>query len=191
MREERLFVTYGDTMSLIGKKPIEIPRNIKVTLADFKVLVEGPKGKLEFRIPFGIQVEINESKVFVKRNSDNKFSKSLHGLVRSMINNMIIGVNSGYSKGLEIQGVGFRGQVQGKSLLLQLGFSHQINYPIPEGITIETPKPTNLIIKGIDKQRVGQVAAEIRNFFTPEPYKGKGIRYAGEYVRKKVGKAVA
>lgn len=178
-------------MSLIGKKPIDIPNNVKVKVTESYVFVEGPKGKLEFRIPFGIQVEISDSKVFVKRNSDNKFYKSLHGLVRSMINNMIIGVNSGYSKELEIQGVGFRGQVQGKSLVLQLGFSHQINYLIPEGITIETPKPTNFVIKGMDKQKVGQVAAEIRNFFRPEPYKGKGIRYVGEYVRKKVGKAVA
>ncbi len=178
-------------MSLIGKKPIDIPNNVKVKVEQSRVFVEGPKGKLDYRIPYGIQVEISDSKVFVKRIADNKFNKSLHGLVRSMINNMITGVSSGFTKELEIQGVGYRGQIQGKTLQLQLGFSHQVNYPIPEGITIETPKPTNIIVKGFDKQKVGQVAAEIRDFFKPEPYKGKGIRYVGEYVRKKAGKAVA
>lgn len=178
-------------MSLIGKKPIDIPNNVKVKILESRVFVEGPKGKMELQIPYGIQVKTDDSKVLVKRTTDNKFNKSLHGLVRSIINNMIIGVSSGYAKELEIHGVGYRGQVQGKALQLQLGFSHQINYPIPEGITIETPKPTNIIIKGIDKQKVGQTAADIREFFKPEPYKGKGIRYVGEYVRKKAGKAVA
>lgn len=178
-------------MSLIGKKPIDIPNNVKVEVKEARVFIKGPKGDLEFQIPYGIVIEINDSKVWVKPIADNKFNKSLHGLVRSIINNMIIGVTLGYSKGLEIQGVGYKAQVQGKALLLQLGFSHQINYPIPEGLTIETPKPTNIIVKGIDKQKVGQVSAEIRGFSKPEPYKGKGIRYVGEYVRKKAGKSVA
>lgn len=178
-------------MSRIGKKPIRLSKNIKVSLQDGQVIVEGPKGKLEFKLPEGISVFIGEEEVIVNRASDSKRHKSLHGLTRSIINNMVIGVSEGFSKELEIIGVGYKAQVQGKTLTLQLGFSHPVNYPIPTDVTIETPKPTSVVVKGIDKFKVGQVAAEIRALCPPEPYKGKGIRYVGEYVRRKAGKAVA
>ena len=127
----------------------------------------------------------------VTRPSDEKQDKATHGLIRSLVNNMIIGVNVGYRKDLEITGVGFKAQIQGKVLNVQLSYTHPINYNIPEGITVETPKPTQIIIKGIDKAKVGEVAAEIRDYYRPEPYKGKGIKYVGEHVRRKAGKAVA
>lgn len=176
-------------MSRVGKRPIAIPSNVKVSLQDNTIHVEGPKGKLEFKVPEGISVEVGDDKVIVRRLKDEKKYRALHGTTRAIINNMVIGVTQGFQKELEIVGVGYRAQVRGKSLTLQLGFSHPIEYPIPEGITIETPSPTNIVVKGIDKQKVGQVAAEIRSFYPPEPYKGKGIRYKGEYVRKKAGKA--
>lgn len=160
-------------------------------MSNLKVLVEGPKGKLEYDMPSGFKADLKDGSLMIRRPSDVKKDQALHGLARSMINNMIKGVSEGYQKNLEIQGVGFRAQLQGKALVLQLGFTHPINFQIPEGLVIETPKPTEIVIKGIDKQKVGQAAANIRGFFIPEPYKGKGIRYAGEYVRKKAGKAVA
>lgn len=153
--------------------------------------VEGPKGKLTFPVGLGFKVETKDNKVFVTRPSDEKQDKSTHGLIRSYISNMIIGVTAGYTKELEITGVGFKAQVQGKVLNLQLSYSHPINYNIPDGLTIETPKLTQIVIKGMDKAKVGQAAAEIRDFYRPEPYKGKGIKYAGEHVRRKAGKAVA
>ena len=177
-------------MSRVGKKPILIPDKVGVKIEGNIVTVEGPKGRLEQEIHHRIKVEIEDNKIIVKRPSDLKLDRSLHGLVRSLINNMIIGVTQGYSKELEIHGVGFRAKVMGKKLNLQLGFSHPVNYEIPEGITIEVPKPTEIIVKGIDKQKVAEVAAEIRNFYKPEPYKGKGIRYKGEHVRRKAGKTV-
>lgn len=177
-------------MSRIGKKPILVLDKVKVTVDKNVIIIEGPKGKLENKIHHRMQVELKDKEIIVKRSSDLKLDKSLHGLTRSLIQNMVIGVTSGYMKELEIQGVGLRAQVQSKKLNLQLGFSHPINYEIPGDITIETPKPTQIIIKGIDKQKVGEVAAEIRGFYKPEPYKGKGIRYKGEYVRRKAGKAV-
>lgn len=177
-------------MSRVGKKPIAVPDNVKLTVDENIVIVEGPKGKLEQKIHHRIEVEVKDNEILVKRSSDLKLDKSLHGLIRSLIQNMIIGVTSGYMKELEIHGVGLRAQVQGKKLNLQLGFSHPVNYEVPQGITIETPKPTQIIIKGIDKQKVGEVAAEIRHFYKPEPYKGKGIRYKGEHVRRKAGKTV-
>ncbi len=178
-------------MSRIGKKPIQVPGNVKVSITNLKVLVEGPKGKLEYTMPAGFKTQVKDASLTVLRPSEVKKDQALHGLARSMINNMIKGVTDGYQKNLEIQGVGFKGQIQGKTLVMNLGFTHAINFQIPEGIVIETPKPTEIVVRGIDKQKVGQAAADIRSFFIPEPYKGKGIRYAGEYVRKKAGKAVA
>lgn len=177
-------------MSRVGKKPIQILKGVKVSINGDTVLVEGPKGKLSLEMHPNVKTEIKGEQVILSARSDEKTDMALHGLMRTLVNNMVIGTTAGYQKELEIQGVGFRAQVSGKKLVLQLGFSHPVEFHIPEGIVIETPKPTQVIIKGIDKQKVGEVAAEIRAVFPPEPYKGKGIRYLGEYVRKKVGKAV-
>ena len=162
-------------MSRIGKKPIDIPKEVKVGLANGIVTVEGPKGKVEYKLPVGFTVETKDGKILVARPSDIKADKAKHGLIRSLINNMLIGVTKGYVKELEISGVGFKASVQGKSLSLTLSRTHPIDYKIPDGITIETPKPINIIIKGTDKCKVGEVAAEIRGYYEPEPYKGKGI----------------
>jgi len=178
-------------MSRIGKKLIIIPKDVKVEVKDDSVYVEGPKGKLSRIFSSRIGLEIKENQLFVKRDSDTKPDKALHGLYRALINNMIKGVTEGYSKQLEIIGVGFKAAVLGNNLNLQLSFSHPVNFPIPEGIKIETPKPTQIVIRGIDKEKVGEVAHEIRAILPPEPYKGKGIRFVGEYVKKKVGKAQA
>lgn len=178
-------------MSRIGKKPIQIPGAVKVNISNLKVMVEGPKGKLEYTMPAGFKAQVKDAALTVSRPSDEKKDQALHGLARSMINNMVKGVTDGYQKKLEIQGVGFKGQLQGKVLVLNLGFTHAINFQVPEGVVVEMPKPTEILVKGIDKQKVGQAAANIRSFYIPEPYKGKGIRYSGEYVRKKAGKAVA
>ncbi len=178
-------------MSRIGKKPIAIPKDVKVQVKDRLISVEGPKGNLSLRLPDRISLEIKDSQIFVKRQSDIKTDKALHGLHRALISNMIKGVTEGYVKEMEIIGVGFRAQVQANILNIQLGFSHPVNVTIPEGIKIETPKQTQIIIRGIDKEKVGKMASEIRAIYPPEPYKGKGIRYMGEYVKKKVGKAQA
>lgn len=179
-------------MSRIGKKPVEIPSGVKINIAEGAINVEGPKGKLSYKIPARFKVETKDDKsILVSRPSDAKQDKATHGLIRSLINNMVIGVTKGYQKDLEISGVGFKAQVQGKVLNIQLSYTHPINYNIPDGITIETPKPTQIMVKGIDKTKVGGVAAEIRDYYRPEPYKGKGIKYVGEHVRRKAGKAVA
>lgn len=178
-------------MSRVGKKPIDIPNNVKVVIDAKTIRVEGPKGKLSLDFHPRVEISIDANKAVVKRQSDSKIDKSLHGLTRTLVNNMVKGVTEGYKKDLEIVGVGFKAAVQGKQLILNLGFTHPINYDIPEGITIQAPKPLNISVSGIDKRLVGQTAAEIRDFYRPEPYKGKGIRYAGEYVRRKVGKKVA
>ncbi len=178
-------------MSRIGKKPVAVPSGVKIEVRDKAIYVEGPKGKLSRNIVGTISLEIKEGQVFVNRASDTKLDKSLHGLYRALISNMIKGVTDGYSRELEIIGVGFKAQVQGDKLNMQLGFSHPVNFPIPEGIKIETPKPLRIVVMGIDKEKVGEIAAEIRAVYPPEPYKGKGIRYAGEYLKKKVGKAQA
>ena len=178
-------------MSRIGKRPISIPQGVKVEKKDNNIHVEGPKGKQDYTLPYGINAEIKDNTVVLTRSADNKQQRALHGLARALIANIIKGVVEEYLKQLEIIGVGYKAQSAGKKLLLNLGFTHQIEYPIPDGITIETPKPIQIIIRGIDKQLVGEVAAEIRDFYPPEPYKGKGIRYLGEYVKKKVGKTVA
>lgn len=178
-------------MSLIGKKPIQIPDKVKIKVESGKVFAEGPKGKLDWTLPSGIEIDLNGSSIIVKKLKEDKITFAMHGLARACINNMVKGVSEGYVKTLEIVGVGYRAQTEGKSITLNLGFSHQIVYAIPDGIAIKTPpKPAHIIIEGIDKAKVGQVAAEIRAFFEPEPYKGRGIRYLGEFVRKKAGKAV-
>ncbi|MFC1804641.1 50S ribosomal protein L6 [Candidatus Omnitrophota bacterium] len=178
-------------MSRIGKKPIDIPKEVKLEIKEGTVFAQGPKGKSELSLHKRISAEVKDNQVFVKRVADTKIDKSLHGLSRALIFNLIKGVLEGYKKELEIIGVGFKAQVQGKNLNLQLSFSHPVNFPIPEGITINTLKPTHIVIEGVSKELVGEIAAEIRGVFPPEPYKGKGIRYLGEYVKKKVGKAQA
>ena len=178
-------------MSRIGKKQVDLPKGVKAALANSIITVEGAKGKASYNIPPRFKVEVKDDKVIVTRPSDEKQDRATHGLIRSLINNMAIGVSAGYQKDLEITGVGFKAAVQGKVLNIQLSYTHPINFNIPDGITIETPKPTTIVIKGIDKTKVGKVAAEIRDFYRPEHYKGKGIKYAGEHVRRKAGKAVA
>ena len=178
-------------MSRIGKRAIQVPDKVKVEIKTGKVLTEGPKGKLEWKLPEGVEVKVSEKEIVVNRLREDKIGYSVHGLTRAYISNMVKGVSEGYTKSLEIIGVGYRAQMQGKVINLQLGFSHPVSYPIPEGISVKTPKPNQIVIEGIDKAKVGEVAAEIRDFLKPEPYKGKGIRYTGEYVRKKAGKAVA
>lgn len=178
-------------MSRVGRQPIAVPPQVKVEINGSHVSVEGPKGKLSRQIPAGLSLERSEGQLVVKRANDEKQIKSLHGLTRTLVDNMVKGVTQGYVKELEIQGVGYRSQVSSGTLELFVGFTHPVHYPIPTGITIETPKPTQIVIKGIDKALVGQVAARIREFAPPEPYKGKGVRYVGEVVRRKAGKAVA
>lgn len=178
-------------MSRLGKKIVEIPKDVKIEVKDGFVCVEGPKGKLTRKLADRISIEIKDGQLLVKRAADTKIDKSLHGLFRALIVNMIVGVTQGYLKELEIQGVGFKAAVVGDKLNMALGFSHPVNYVIPAGIKIETPKPTQVVVKGLDKELVGKVASEIRAFYPPEPYKGKGIRYVGEHVKKKVGKAQA
>ena len=177
-------------MSRVGKKPIDIPAKVKVEIKDSLVNVQGPKGALEHEIPGRLTVEVKDNKIIVKRSSDEKSDIMLHGLTRSVLFNLVKGVTEGYSKELEIKGVGFKAQAQGKSLQISLGFSHPVVYSVPDGVEIKTPKPTQISVSGADKVKVGEVAAEIRSFFQPEPYTGKGIRYAGEYVRHKAGKTV-
>jgi len=177
-------------MSRVGKKPIDIPAKVKVEIKDSLVNVQGPKGALEHEIPGRLTVEVKDNKIIVKRSSDEKSDIMLHGLTRSVLFNLVKGVTEGYSKELEIKGVGFKAQAQGKSLQISLGFSHPVVYSVPDGVEIKTPKPTQISVSGVDKVKVGEVAAEIRSFFQPEPYTGKGIRYAGEYVRHKAGKTV-
>jgi large subunit ribosomal protein L6 len=177
-------------MSRVGRSLIKVPKEVKIEIKDNEVKVQGPKGKLDLKVPKEYKVGMKDDKLAVSRPSDLKDHMAHHGLYRSLINNMIVGVTAGYSKSLEIQGVGYKAQIQGKNLNMALGFSHQVLLPIPEGITIKTPKPTQISIEGINKKLVGEVASIIRAYYKPEPYKGKGIRYQGEYVRRKAGKAV-
>lgn len=178
-------------MSRIGKKSVTVPKEVKIEVKENIIYVEGPKGKLIRKLSDRINLEIKDSQLLVKRVADTKLDKSLHGLFRALIINMIKGVTQGYTKELEIIGVGFKAAVAGDKLNMALGFSHPVNFEIPQGIKIETPKPTQVIIRGIDKELVGEVAHEIRAIYPPEPYKGKGIRFVGEYVKKKIGKAQA
>lgn len=178
-------------MSRLGKKPLPVPKGVTVTENGGIVSVQGPKGTLSRPLPGRIGIEIKEDVLLVKRQSDSKVDKSLHGLARALIANMIKGVTDGYVKEMEIVGVGFKAQLQGNNLNMQLGFSHPVIFAVPEGIKIETPKNTQIVIRGLDKEKVGEVAARIRRVYPPEPYKGKGIRFAGEFIKKKVGKAQA
>jgi len=176
-------------MSRIGKLPVSIPSGVTVTVEANSVKVKGPKGELTHRLPAGISVDRADNVVNVKRASDETNHKALHGLTRSLINNMMEGVTKGYQKQLEITGVGYKAEVRPYGLQLALGFSHSIEFRAPAGIKLTAPQPTQIVIDGADKAVVGQVAAELRGLRPPEPYKGKGIRYAGEVIRRKAGKA--
>ena len=178
-------------MSRIGKAPIDLPTGIEVKYDNNTVEVKGPKGSLSQAIDPRIGVSIDDGVLTVSRDSDDREVRALHGLSRALIANMVLGVSDGYSKELQAVGVGYRGALKGKTLELQVGYSHPVAIEAPEGITFEVPEPTKFIVSGIDKQLVGQVAANIRAVRPPEPYKGKGIRYADEYVRRKAGKAGA
>jgi large subunit ribosomal protein L6 len=175
-------------LSRIGKKPIEIPKGVTISQKENVINVKGPKGELQQQVHSNLKVEINNGEVVVLRPDDSKENKSLHGLTRALIQNMVLGVDESYKKTLEIVGVGYRAELKGKNLLLNLGYSHPIYFMPPEGVTIETPSQTQVVISGVDKQLVGQVAAKIRSFRKPEPYKGKGIKYSDEHIRRKAGK---
>lgn len=177
-------------MSRVGVKPISLPEKVQVAVNGRSVQVEGPKGKLDFDLPQGVEVSEEDGNVVVSRQSELRLHRALHGTVRSIINNMITGVSTGFVKELEIQGVGMRAAVKGKDLDLSLGKSHPILHPIPSELTVSVAENTKIKVEGIDKQKVGQFAAEVRSFYPPEPYKGKGVRYAGERVRRKEGKSV-
>jgi len=178
-------------MSRIGNKLIDIPPKVKLSVSgEGEVSVEGPKGKLQWTLPKRIKASVKENRVQVERSDEARQVRALHGLSRSLIANMITGVSNGFSKDLEIQGVGFKAAVQGKNLNLSLGFSHPILFPIPPEIKVTVTESTKIKVEGIDKKVVGQVAADIRGYYPPEPYKGKGIRYAGEKVVRKEGKTV-
>ncbi len=179
-------------MSRIGRAPIEIPAGVTVTLGDEnKVTVKGPKGELARELHKDMKITIEGNTVTVERPSDDKLHRSLHGLTRSLVHNMVLGVTEGFSKKLEINGVGYRAAKQGKNLNLSLGFSHPVIVEPPTGITLDAPSATQIIVSGIDKEAVGAMAAKIRSYREPEPYKGKGIKYEGEHIRRKVGKAGA
>lgn len=177
-------------MSRIGKAPIAIPAGVTFSVTDENVVtVKGPKGELEKALHPNMKIEKNEDgEIVVTRPSDNKEDRSLHGLTRSLINNMVVGVTEGYQKTLELNGVGYRASVQGKKLVMNLGFSHPVEIEAVEGVTFETPAPTRVIVKGADKEKVGDMAADIRKWRKPEPYLGKGIKFEGEQIRRKVGK---
>ena len=178
-------------MSRIGNKAVDIPDKVKVNIDnEGAVSVEGPKGKLQWKLPRDIRATVQDNRVAVVRDAETRSVKALHGLSRSLVHNMVQGVSEGFSKQLQIEGVGFRAAVQGSNLNLSLGFSHPVAYPIPTDIKITVTDNTKIRIEGVDKKLVGQVAADIRRFYPPEPYKGKGVRYAGEQVRRKVGKTV-
>ena len=175
-------------MSRIGKNPVPLPKGVTATVEGKTVRVKGPKGELKVTLVEEVDASVDERGVTVTPRKDMERAPQMWGMSRTLVNNLVQGVTTGFSQKLEIQGVGYRAAVQGKNLNLQLGFSHDVLYPIPAGITIASEKPTMLTISGMDKQLVGQVAAEIRGYRPPEPYKGKGVRYAGEYVRRKEGK---
>ena len=175
-------------MSRIGKNPVPVPSGVSVDIAGQTVTAKGKLGTLKLVVSNEVATTLEDGKVWVKPKSDTKRARTLWGTTRALVNNMVNGVSKGFTVNLEINGVGYRAAVQGKNLQLQLGYSHDVVFPIPEGIAITTPKPTEITITGSDKQRVGQVAANIRDFRPPEPYKGKGVKYAGEYIFRKEGK---
>ncbi len=177
-------------MSRIGRTPIAVPAGVDVVIDGASITVKGPKGTLQRELPADIDVDLDSGQLLVTRPSDERRHRSLHGLTRTLVSNMVVGVSEGYAKDLEIVGVGYRAAAPSPNRLeMALGFSHPVNIDAPDGITFETPAPTRITVRGIDKQLVGQVAANIRKIRKPEPYKGKGIRYAGEIVRRKAGKA--
>ena len=175
-------------MSRIGKRPVEVPKGVDVTVNGNLVRVTGPKGDLTLNIHPQMKVKLEGGEVLVERPSDSVDHKALHGLTRTLISNMVGGVTQGYKKGLEIHGVGYKAEKSGKGIKITVGYSHTVQYDAPPGISIDTPNPTTVMVSGADKQMVGQVASEIRAVRPPEPYKGKGIRYQGEQVRRKAGK---
>ncbi|MCB1096887.1 MAG: 50S ribosomal protein L6 [Verrucomicrobiales bacterium] len=179
-------------MSRIGKQIIPLPDKVKVTVSDAQeVAVEGPKGKLSYVLPEGITFSQDESGLSLSRSSEDRKVRALHGTARSLISNMVAGVSAGFARDLEIIGVGFRAAVKGSDLDLSLGYSHPVLHPIPSDLTVTVTDNTKIRVEGIDKQRVGQFAADVRAYYPPEPYKGKGVRYAGEHVRRKAGKSVS
>ena len=179
-------------MSRIGMKPISVPASVQVNISPEKVEVKGPKGVLETRIPFQIQVEVKDGRIIISRNAEDKQTRSFHGLTRALINNTVVGVTEGFKKQLKIIGVGYRAEVKGKNLEMQLGFSHPVIFPIPEDIKISVEPKENLVtVEGIDRQRVGEISAVIRRFRKPDAYKGKGIRYLDERISLKAGKTGA
>jgi large subunit ribosomal protein L6 len=175
-------------MSRIGKKPVPVPKNVTATVDGQTVTVKGPKGQLSLTLVDDVDVKLDDGAVSVTPRTDSKRARSMWGMSRSLVENLVKGTTTGFNRTLEITGVGYRAAMDGKSLKLQLGYSHDIFYPVPDGISIVVPKPTEINISGIEKDKVGQVAAEIRGFRGPEPYKGKGIRYQGEYIQRKEGK---
>ncbi len=175
-------------MSRVGRLPIEVTNNLKVNITDGKIEISNGKDSLLLDIPSVIDVKFKNNTITVSRKEETKEAKALHGTIRALINNMVIGLTKGFTKNLELVGIGYKAEVKGNELVLNLGYSHPVIYKIPEGINIKVEKNTKVIVSGIDKQKVGQVAAEIRAFRKPEPYKGKGIRYEGEYIMMKAGK---
>ena len=176
-------------MSRVGKMPVTVPSGVDIQVDGSQVTVKGSKGKLSREFPDRVTFSIEDGVISVVREDDTRESKALHGLSRALLANMVHGVSEGFNKVLEIQGVGYRASLKGQDVELLVGFSHPVDVPAPDGITFEVPEPTRIVVSGIDKEQVGQVAANIRKIRPPEPYKGKGIRYAGEYVRRKAGKA--
>ncbi|MBF0512072.1 MAG: 50S ribosomal protein L6 [Candidatus Omnitrophica bacterium] len=177
-------------MSRLAKTPVELPKNVKISFDKTLVNVEGPKGKLSMSIPAEVSLENKDSKIFVNRLSDTKQARANHGTTKRLIENMCVGVTQGHKRDLEIQGVGFRCAMQGNKLVLNIGFSHPIEYEVPKDVKVSSAKPTEISVEGVDRSLVGLVAAKIRGFKPPEPYKGKGIRYVGENVKRKQGKQV-
>jgi large subunit ribosomal protein L6 len=175
-------------MSRIGKRPIELPDGVNVAIDPGRVMVSGPLGELQQQVPLRMQIEREDGQLVVTRPTERGEDRALHGLTRTLVANMVEGVTKGFEKRLEIQGVGYRAALRGTALELNVGYSHSVVMEAPRGITFEVPTPTQVTVKGIDKQQVGEIAAQIRKVRPPEPYKGKGIRYEGEYVRRKVGK---
>jgi large subunit ribosomal protein L6 len=175
-------------MSRIGKKPVAVPKGVTANVEGQKVTAKGPRGQLAVALADDIDVSMGDGGISVTPREETKEARSRWGMSRTLVQNILTGVTEGFEERLEINGVGYRAQAQGKVLNLALGYSHEVNYPVPEGIEVKTPKPTEIVISGIDKQRVGQVAAEIRRWRPPEPYKGKGVKYAGEFIFRKEGK---
>lgn len=176
-------------MSRIGRMPVTVPGGVTIDIKSDVVAVKGPKGQLQQPLVDFVEVAVEGSEVNVTRTSDHKQARANHGLMRALINNMVVGVSTGFSKKLEVIGIGYRADVKGKDLVLNLGYSHLVEFPIPDGITISVDKQNKILVEGVDKQQVGQVAAKIRGFREPDHYKGKGVRYVGEYVRIKAGKS--